>query len=520
MLSLFRDKELRATGVVFGLVSIFILATLLFSTFPWIVFLLTFSIAAAFIVAHPRAGLYTIILLTMIWERFFTLQSLVVSGRVIKLYPLDILLLITTASFLLQWFIERHHRKLLRHPHAPAPHLLRTFGAFEKLLILFALLGTVYFFASQVVGVREPEIAFSTFKNYAFYMLLTFLVLGLMETSAHLRRLIRVMLAGGVGILIFLMIGFWRGEGLWTEFTPLSTEGVRYLAFPHAYYLMLALLMAMSLWAHRLFRRPFVMLLLMGLQCVGLLASLMRHLWIAFGVGALVLVVTSPKPTQKQFLRSAQWVLGIVLVILFFGGIAAVMFPESSMALLAKRFLDPLIARITSFGNVGEDLSALWRLKLWQTTVARFLASPLFGIGFGQEITFDLRGYVSTIRLRDLHNSLFGVLVQTGIVGFALFVAFNVSLIVSYLRRRVQCGVLRPFADGAFAAYLAFLVAANFQPYLETNILHVPFWILLGVIRVAPYLVEHHVPRWGHLRSEKHLRALEGTHNRGTLFRE
>ena len=123
----------------------------------------------------------------MIWERFFTLQSLVVSGQIVKLYPLDIILIVTVIAFFLHWVIERHHRKLLHNPRASAPQLLAVFGVFEKLLIVFAFLAMLYFFFS-VGRVSDPSIVFSTFKNYAFYALLTFLVLLCIRTQEHFRR--------------------------------------------------------------------------------------------------------------------------------------------------------------------------------------------------------------------------------------------------------------------------------------------------------------------------------------------
>lgn len=519
MRSLLRDREMLSTLAVFGLVSIFIVSAFFEDTFPWVIFWLSFVGASVVIAMRPRVGLFSIILLTMIWERFFTLQSLVVLGRAIKLYPLDILLIVTGASAIVHWLLERHHRKLLHDPLARSPAPLQSFAAFEKLLVVFALFATMYFFQSQVMGVREPEIAFSTFKNYAFYILLTFLVLGLTRTRDDFLRLVRTILAGGVGIIAFIILGFARGEGLWTEFTPLSTEGVRYLAFPHAYYLMLALLIAIAVWAHRLFHHPLRALGIMGIQFLGILGSLMRHLWIAFIAGTVIIIATSSRVVQRQFLRWGQILFGGALLLLLLGGTTTVMFPASALGSAVAHFLDPLLARITSLGNVTEDLSALWRLKLWQTAFARFWESPLLGIGFGQEITFDVRGFISTVRVRDLHNSLFGLLVQMGMIGFALFVALQVALIAGYLRHRTRLlSAIRPFVDGAFAAYVAFLVASNFQPYLETNILNVFFWLLLGIIRVAPHLSEKPTIDWSHLRFRRHLQILESKHQRGSYI--
>ncbi|MDO8521368.1 MAG: O-antigen ligase family protein [bacterium] len=528
MKQLFRDREILSTLAVFTLVSVFIVGTFSFSTFPWFLFWPAFIGSSIFIVTNPRVGLFSIILLTMIWERFFTLQPLVLFERTIKLYPLDILLLVTGMSAIAHWLIERHHRKLVHDPYAHAPAMLRSFGACEKLLVVFALFATMYFFQSQVVGVHEPEVAFSTFKNYSFYILLTFLVLALVRTRDDFFRLIRTMLAGGVGIIAFIVLGFVRGEGLWTEFTPLSTEGVRYLAFPHAYYLMIVLLIAGNVWAHRLpggagsgsagFHHPLRTLGIMGIQFIGILGSLMRHLWIAFIAGTVVMIATSSVIVKRQFLRWGQILFGVTLLLLLIGGTMIVVFPASAPGNVIAHFLDPLLVRITSLGHVTEDLSALWRLKLWQTAFTRFWENPLLGIGFGQEITFDVRGYISTVRVRDLHNSLFGLLVQMGVVGFALFVAIQTALIVGYLRcRKHLSSTIRPFVDGAFAAYVAFVVASDFQPYLETNILNIFFWLLLGIIRVAPHLSEKPNIDWSHLRLQKHLRILESMHRRGAM---
>ncbi len=505
MRSLLRDREILLTLMVFGLVSIFIVSVFSFPYFPWFTFWPAFLISGILILRRPAVGLFSLILLTMIWERFFTLQSIVIFGRAVKLYPLDIFIILTGLGVFFHWLLSYRQSAFLR-----------SFAACEKLLVVFALFATMYFFQSQVVGVHEPEVAFSTFKNYAFYILLTFLVLALVHTRDDFLRLMRTILAGGVGILAFVILGFVRGQGLWTEFTPLSTEGVRYLAFPHAYYLMIVLLIAIAVWIHRLFRHSVVALGIMGVQFLGIVGSLMRHLWIAFVVGVAVLIATSSATVKRQFLRWGQVFFGGMLLVSLIGGTAVIIFPDSSIGSVAARFLDPLLIRITSLGHVTEDLSALWRLKLWQTAFARFWESPLLGIGFGQEITFDVRGYISTVRVRDLHNSLFGLFLQMGIVGFALFVALQASLIVGYLRQRKHLlSTMRPFVDGAFAAYIAFLVASDFQPYLETNILNIFFWLLIGIVRVAPHLLEKPSIDWSHLRLQKHLRILESMHQRG-----
>ena len=106
MKHLLRDREIFSTLAVFVLVSIFIVSTFLFGAFSWFIFWPIFIVAGFLIALRPRVGLFSIILLTMIWERFFTLQPIILSGRIIKLYPLDILLAVTAIAFFVVQFVQ------------------------------------------------------------------------------------------------------------------------------------------------------------------------------------------------------------------------------------------------------------------------------------------------------------------------------------------------------------------------------------------------------------------------------
>lgn len=522
LLSVLRHKEFYATLALFALVSVFILVQIITGAFLWPFFFLVVLAAAVLILQNPRVGLLSIVLLTMIWEHFFTLQPLVFDGFAFKLYLLDIFLALTVIAFLVHWFVERHHRKLLHDPKAPSPLLLRSFGTLEKLLVVFALFATAYFLQAQVAfGVESREIAFSSYKAYAFYPLLTFLVIGLLRTREQFVRLMATLLFGGALIAVFVIIGLVRGRGLWIELTlPLSTEGVRYLAFPHAYYLSIALIVALNLWAHRILPWPRTALAFMALQLVGIVGSLFRHLWIAVAGAIFFLMLSGERRARKHFLQWGQRLLVAILLVVLLLSATTFFFPESRVGIVSTHFLDALVARVASFGNVTEDISALWRLRFWQTILQSFYESPVFGIGFGQQISFDVRGWVSAVFVRDVHNSLLGLLVQMGIVGAGLFLAMQILCIVGYARARRRLGWIRPFADGIFVSYLAFFIAANFQLYLETNLLNIFFWMMLGIIRVAPTLTEAPSIDWSHLRFKRHLQILESTHPRGTtVFR-
>ncbi|MFA5993534.1 MAG: hypothetical protein WC823_01090, partial [Parcubacteria group bacterium] len=56
------------------LVSLFVLANFVVG-FVWPVFILTMLIGFMLAAIYPRSGMLAIVFLTMVWERFFTLQT-------------------------------------------------------------------------------------------------------------------------------------------------------------------------------------------------------------------------------------------------------------------------------------------------------------------------------------------------------------------------------------------------------------------------------------------------------------
>jgi O-antigen ligase len=97
-------------------------------------------------------------------------------------------------------------------------------------------------------------------------------------------------------------------------------------------------------------------------------------------------------------------------------------------------------------------------------------------------VPVELGDYQKYIEVRDMHNSWFALLIQTGVVGILLFVAFLRALLWPLWKKRTQSEWFLPvviiFALVTFQS-LIFLS----QPYLETNLLGIWFWVTLGVAR-------------------------------------
>ena len=142
--------------------------------FSPIVFLALLLTSVIFIIPSHILGINIIIFMTMIFERWFTLQSLTTEYSIYKIYPLDILIIVTILSWLIyQMFWQK--RKIF-------------FGYAEKILFLFIIVNIIYLLKSFYDINADFEVAFSTFKNYAFYPLLYLLVVYSIQTKEQFKK--------------------------------------------------------------------------------------------------------------------------------------------------------------------------------------------------------------------------------------------------------------------------------------------------------------------------------------------
>lgn len=439
--------------------------------FSFPIFLLAMAAVSALVFVRPEIGLSVIILSTMWFERWFTLQPIVLGDQVYKLYPLDIVMTVAFLGFLFHQAFGRLRRHVFT-------------GKLDVAILVFMVISVIYLLYSLVGGGAETSLAFSAFKNYAFYAVLFWLVALSVQNRADLVLHMRMLLVGGFGILAFVFIGLARGEGLWTEYTPLSTEGVRLLAFPHAFYLSLVLIISLVLLMYRL-RPERASLFIMWAQLVGVIGSLMRHIWVSLALVAAMVWLLVPKTPKKNmyrfFARNAAVValLGVLLVFI------VTIFPLSSLSLNIREVTGPLYARARSLVHSAADSSARWRIYAWRAAQESIIDHPIAGIGYGQELSIDFETYFRVIPIRDLHNSYLVLAVQMGLLGALSFAA----LIYLPTRRMITAwrakGLFWPYQLAFFSALMLFLLAALWQPYFETNLTGIFFWILLGLLAVS-----------------------------------
>lgn len=445
------------------------------------VFLATVPVAGVLSFFFPRAGFVAALVMTVFFERFFTLSPMIIGDVAYKLYPLDIVLLAVLLSSLLSFLREGRDRFRFR---GLDLWILGFFG-FVSILFLAAFLGW---------SATDTAVAFSTWKNYVFYGLLVFLLPMIVRDAEDMRWLARLFLTSVAFAGVFLLIGVLRGEGLWTEYTPLSTSGVRLLAFPHAFYFSLALivlLFSLPLWmkegdtkctaVHNRYPLARIMIFV-GVLALGISGSLMRHLWLGLGATILAGLMVAPGVFGKQLFALVSRFVFPAILFLSAAWFLLSVFPQSEAAGMAGRNMTILVERIASIGD-GYDESLAWRGAVWESALTRFSEHPFLGIGFGASVPVEMGDYRQYVEVRNMHNSWLALLIQTGIVGASLLAGYILSLCVALLGRSTDDPLMRQ-ARFVLLGLLLFQGLVFFsQPYLETNLLGMFFWITLGLMR-------------------------------------
>lgn len=482
--------HIETTSAVFiiALVSFFILANFAAGfIFPlFIVIVLTAFLISVF---YPRSGLYAIIFLTFIFERFFTLQPIILGRAEYKLYPLDIIFLGVIGGIMLQFFqrtltFRQNGGQAIPASSAGRLPLKRGGGIMiaDYFLMAFIILAGAYFFFSAFVLKNDFALAFSSFKNYAFYALFYFAILFLINNKENLTRLLKFALAGAVGIIFFIIYGILSGSGLWSEFTPLSTEGMRLLAFTHAFYLSMAIIFSIAWLSFKKdnFSKYFPYLAI--IWSVGILGSMMRHLWIGLFVSIIFLYFIIPQKNKLAFKRAIgkySLVMLMLFILIFY---IAALFPCSNLNKNSAETFSIIKNRVTSTANIYDE-SILWRNAVWSSALKKYAKNPILGLGFGKKIFIEIGNYKNLVEIRNIHNSFIALLVQMGVLGAGIFTFFIWNAVKNSFKNLRAKDDFTVFRFAALSVLVFYLIAFMFQPYLETNLLGIFFWINLGILR-------------------------------------
>lgn len=477
-----RNKDfLRMTEIVSAIIIIFLMSIFIGSNltvgFAFPLFLLASFISFLISFFFLRAGFYAIVFLTFVWERFFTLAPIVIGRQEYKIYGLDIIfigILLGTGWRIFNSYVKNEKQFQV------FKKRIKKHSKTIKLFLLFIGLVGLHFLLDIIFSTSvNKSVAFSSFKYYTFYPLLFLLTVILFNKKENIKMLFNFALAGGLTIIFFIIYGIINHGGLWTEFTPMSTSGIRILAFTHGFYLTMIWL---GLFTFVVFRKKVAQkyYLWLAIFSLGILGSMMRHLWLGLSLSVVILFLFYFKKKDRKFLlKQLEFYLPAMMGSIIIIGYFTISFPYSFWHNFISNIWEVVYERVASLGQIQGDASFSWRELAWQEALGQFLHHPFYGLGFGKSIYLETMNYHDFVEIRNIHNSWLVLLVQTGVGISTVFLLFLFNIIKKLII--IGQNEVDWIKITVIVLIINYIFIALFQPYLETNMLGIFFWILLGL---------------------------------------
>jgi hypothetical protein len=207
---------------------------------------------------------------------------------------------------------------------------------------------------------------------------------------------------------------------------------------------------------------------------------------LAFLVASLVALGIRPKLDRFVVLLAA----GLMLVVAMADFDVRIVIPDTTREFSLDQ-LSNSVASIFTTGDYGDlENTKAWRLAWWNKIWDYTVNGPYFWTGKGYGINLaDSDGFQVGTReepLRSPHSSHLTFLARSGIPGFLLWIGLQLSWALSLVRsyreasRRNATEFARLFA-WLLTYWLAFMVSAGFDVFLEGPMAGIPFWTIFGL---------------------------------------
>jgi O-antigen ligase len=480
----------EAAVLLVGIISTFVLSTLWFGQSLWLYALMLCG-AGSLVFLYPQAGLFAVLVCLMVFEKHFSLENLQLGNTAYKVYPMDFLLFFIGVRLVLFDF-----KKIITVFQKPVKWL-------DMPIVFFLVLCSIAYVRGISGGDTSDALAFSTWKNYIGYGIFYLYSIVLLRTEDDWRDCMRWFSYGATAVFFFLVYGLVTGHGLWSEYTPLSTVGERLIAGTHIFYLILFGFWAFTWYLfvrHRDVQKNdteegSLLLLLLILVSIGIVVSLVRHLWIAVSCIGVLYILFLPQLSRVRLFTLVRRVLVLTAVVISVYAIFLSIFVGSIPQTIQKGWY-VFHERINVSSVVAlEDSSFTWRLVSWQQGYRLWQQQPLVGIGFGHMVVFDWADGFAEIPMRDLHNNYLGILVQTGVFGALLVGYWFFSILYHGYHMIKQSTAHSLFLERllwmGLSSFVLFLISFSVSVYWDINVFIVFFWWILALLRFVSIQFEN-----------------------------
>lgn len=315
-------------------------------------------------------------------------------------------------------------------------------GSLLALLLFFGV--ATGFTARSLSAVREFAV------SYLGLVVVPYIAL-FVRTRHDITRVFKGIALVGVGVPLVLLplVGALKGWGIGpeTRFYPSPVHmGILYGAV--ALWLLLA---RGRSW------RPVLLLVVVSLSVIGIVADSHRSVWLATGVSLGVLAVTGKVKLERFW----KWGFIAVLVALLAGAV---------LAALGRDPIDYVASRSVAFSDPNADVTAAWRLALWQAAIEEGREHLVLGEGFGSYYDFQTSVGNITVSPHSLYVQTFLKIGLSGVLTYVALAAALIAILVSSWRRirgrhDSQLEPVLLMGLVAACASLAYGVVYAFDPY-------------------------------------------------------
>jgi O-antigen ligase len=355
--------------------------------------------------------------------------------------------------------------------------------SWELLLVMFVLFGI----SSMIYGYFEGHEIRAIIGDFRRLFLYTVSFGVVWKILSEPRRLVitnRIAYASVVPVIILSVLRAWRGISWTPSFEETDLRAVSYVSAPIVFWIFYSSAVDLALIKQR--ARSSVWLVIISFT---LLISNYRLFWIIPLVGILGIILIA---WNKRLLRSLR---ALKIFFLFSASLVAAIlllkFSQNHIYVLVER---KFIENVLGFQFIDS-----FRYFVWGEAWARFIKTPIFGVGIGDRLQYDILSSAGTwyTRTGTTHNILLEILYQTGPLGLILFLLPHITFIIYILRglSRITVQWSRP-ALAMLLTYLSLFSLGLFQPVLTVPSVTVLFYAIMAI--AARYVY------WGRrMRAEK-----------------
>jgi len=257
-----------------------------------------------------------------------------------------------------------------------------------------------------------------------------------------------------------------------TEYSALSTGGIRYLSTGSAIYLSAALVLALiNLASEARFGRRSIHLAIAGLAVFDVAVAQTRGAFVGLALVISLLVLRSARLRRSLFAFAPLIVLLAVLAALVVPRVV----PDLAPALAARLTAAP-----------ATDANVVWRERAARVALAGVGQEPLLGIGFGRQATFKINGEPNVIT-GDPHNGFIYLLAGGGVFALASFVLLLLVYLFDTWRRMATAhGIERDLILWAVGSWAIFTLQVFSEPVLTSPSYILTLWILMLLPAIVP----------------------------------